>query len=82
MLFLCYQQILSAEPNHPDALHYFGLLAHQVGKSGIAVEMIGKAIALKPDYVKAYSNLLICLNYFPDISQKEIYEKSLRWDEQ
>ncbi len=52
-----YQQILSREPDHPDALHFLGVLAHQVGKSGIAVELIGKALRLRPDSVEAHNNL-------------------------
>ena len=38
---------------HIDALHLFGVLAHQVGRSDAAVELIGKALALDehvPDF--------------------------------
>ena len=52
-----YRQILQTEPNHPDALHHLGLLAYQVGKSKIAVELISKAINHRSDYVEAYNNL-------------------------
>ena len=41
-----YRQILQAEPNQADALHLLGVIADQMGKHGIAVEMIGRAIAL------------------------------------
>src|SRR3979409_391375 len=43
-----YRQILQAEPNHPDALHNLGVMASQVGKHEIAVELIGKAISANP----------------------------------
>ena len=41
-----YRQILSREPNHADTLHLLGVLAHQVGKHGAAVEYIECAIGL------------------------------------
>jgi tetratricopeptide (TPR) repeat protein len=43
-----YQQILRATPQHPDALHLLGVLAHQVGRHDIAAELIGKAIHISP----------------------------------
>jgi predicted O-linked N-acetylglucosamine transferase (SPINDLY family) len=52
-----YRQILAAEPNHPDTLHFLGMLAHQVGKSDIGVELINQALFHRPDYIEAYINL-------------------------
>jgi len=52
-----YRQILLAEPAHPDALNFLGMLAHQVGKNDIAAELISKAINSRPDYIEAYYNL-------------------------
>ena len=52
-----YQQILQADPNQPDALHLLGVIAHQVGKSNVAVDLITQALAIKPDYAVAYNNL-------------------------
>lgn len=43
-----YQQILQIEPNHPDALHLLGAVAHQEGKEEIAFELISKALKLHP----------------------------------
>ena len=43
-----YRQILQVEPNHPDALHLLGVIAHQAGKHEIALEYIARAIALNP----------------------------------
>lgn len=57
-----YRNILQAEPDHPDALHYLGMLAYQVGKNEIAVELINKALKLRPDYVNAHNNLGIVLS--------------------
>ena len=52
-----YRQVLRAEPNHPDALHLLGLIAHQAGKSDLAIELIGKAIKAKPSDPLYHSNL-------------------------
>ena len=52
-----YQQILQADPNQPVALHLHGVIAHQVGKHDTAVDLITKALAIKPDYAKAHYNL-------------------------
>jgi predicted O-linked N-acetylglucosamine transferase (SPINDLY family) len=41
-----YRQILQAQPNHAYAWHLLGLIAHQVGEHGIAVEYMGRAIGL------------------------------------
>ncbi|MDO8310678.1 MAG: tetratricopeptide repeat protein, partial [Sideroxyarcus sp.] len=52
-----YQQILQAEPKHPDALHLLGLIYHQQGKSAVAVDLIQQAIRAKPSEVIYYFNL-------------------------
>ena len=52
-----YQQILQFDAHQPDALHLLGLMAHQRRDDNKAVELITKALAIKPDYVEAYNNL-------------------------
>ena len=52
-----YRQILQVEPNHSDALHLLGMIAHQVGKTELAVEFIDKAIAANPSISIYYNNL-------------------------
>ena len=52
-----YQQILKAHPNQPVVLHLLGVIAHQVGKNDISVDLITKALAIEPDYAEAHSNL-------------------------
>jgi len=54
---LIYRQILQTEPDNPIALHFLGLIAYQVEKNDMAVELIGKAVSLKPDYTEAHYNL-------------------------
>jgi len=52
-----YQQVLQADPGQPVALHLLGVTAFQVGKHGIAVDLITKALAVKPDFAEAHNNL-------------------------
>ena len=48
------REVLQQQPNHFDALHLLGVIALQTRHTERAVELIGKAIALKPDYAEAY----------------------------
>jgi len=52
-----YQQILQSDPNQPVALHLLGVIAYQVGKNDIAIDLIGKALVIYPDFAEAHSNL-------------------------
>ncbi len=52
-----YDQILTINPDHPDALHMLGAIAHSAGKHERAVDLVSKAIALKPAYPEACVNL-------------------------
>src|SRR6476660_5330130 len=52
-----YRQILAADPNHADSLHMLGVLTGQRGKPAEAVEMISRAIRLRPDAYEPYTNL-------------------------
>ena len=56
-----YRQILATEPNHPEALHYLGLLAYQVGKAETASELMSRAVKYRPSYIEAHINLGIAL---------------------
>lgn len=52
-----YRAILKEVPRHAPSLHFLGVLAMTAGKTKSAIDLIRKAIAAKPDYVEAYSNL-------------------------
>jgi predicted TPR repeat methyltransferase len=52
-----YRRVLDTAPNHPDALHYAGVLAHQQGHSDEAVALIEKSLAFAPGRADCYNNL-------------------------
>lgn len=52
-----YRKVLKSHPDHPDALHFSGFLAHQQGNDKAALALIRRAIKVKPDYADAIKNL-------------------------
>src|SRR5271156_360636 len=52
-----YQKILVREPANADALHLLGVLYHQQGDNARAVDMIGRAVALRPNVAAFHANL-------------------------
>ena len=51
------RQILQARPKHAIALHLMGVIAHQAGKTELAVQLIGQAITSLPTVGQFHSNL-------------------------
>jgi len=54
---MLYQQILQKEPDHPEALHFLGMVAFQVGRAEIAVDLIGRSLAINPASAEPHANL-------------------------
>jgi tetratricopeptide (TPR) repeat protein len=52
-----YQALLERDPDDPAALHLFGALHQQCGHSARAIELIGRAIALRPEVADFHANL-------------------------
>src|SRR5215213_8538572 len=52
-----YREILARNPNHPEATHFLGVLAHQVGKLDLAEEIIRRSIQLNPNVAGFHNNL-------------------------
>ncbi len=60
-----YHRILAAHPDHPDALHLLGVIAHHRGQSQAAESLIRRAIQINPENADYHVNLgavLIALN--------------------
>jgi predicted TPR repeat methyltransferase len=56
-----YRTVLDAAPNHPGALHFSGVLAHQRGHPEEAVALIERSLELEPERADWHSNLGIVL---------------------
>ena len=56
-----YRRVFEIAPDHPRALHYSGVLAHQQGRNDEALALIERSLALVPDQADWYSNLGIVL---------------------
>jgi predicted O-linked N-acetylglucosamine transferase (SPINDLY family) len=52
-----YQQILHHDPAHPDALHYMGMAALQLGMHDNAITLISRSLSIHPNNAEAHSNL-------------------------
>jgi predicted TPR repeat methyltransferase len=52
-----YRAVLAIVPEHADALHFLGVLRHQLGQREAAIDLIHRAIAAAPGYADAHSNL-------------------------
>lgn len=56
-----YMEVLHFDPHNTDALHLRGVLAHQTGRSDIAVDYISKAIARNRRVADFHNNLGLAL---------------------
>jgi tetratricopeptide (TPR) repeat protein len=52
-----YQKILSQEKDNAVAMHLLGVLHHQQGDQAKAIELIGRAVALRPNVPAFHANL-------------------------
>ena len=51
------RQILKQRPNDPEALHSLALVAHQTGKTPLAVQLIERALTVNPNVAIYQANL-------------------------
>lgn len=76
-----YQQVLEVKPEHPDALHYLGVLFHTRGQSEQAISFIRQAVSSNPAYPDAFNNLGNVLKELGRFDQaEEAYKACLSLD--
>lgn len=51
------RQVLAAQPNLPEAAHLLGVIVHQNGKLGEAIEHVQRATKLAPQVALFHANL-------------------------
>jgi tetratricopeptide (TPR) repeat protein len=74
-----YRRVLTQQPDHADALHLLGLVAHQSGQHGAAVELIGRAIKRHAQNPIYFSNLGIALKYLGRLEEAvAAYREAIR----
>lgn len=56
-----FRRVLEAAPDHPRALHYAGVLAHQQGRNDEALALIERSLAQVSDHADWHSNFGIVL---------------------
>ncbi len=52
-----YRRVLQVQPNHPEALHLMGVLAHQIGENDVAVHLVKRAISVNGSVATYHHNL-------------------------
>lgn len=52
-----YRDVLRAEPENADALHFFGVLLHQLGDAEKGITAVRKSISINPNNAAAHCNL-------------------------
>ncbi|MBY6264563.1 tetratricopeptide repeat protein [Azospirillum sp. 412522] len=70
-----YARILDVEPEQPDALHYLGVLAGQIGRGEFGLTLIGKALRLRPEAADVHAN---CANLLRGLDRPDEAESSYR----
>lgn len=52
-----HRQVIGVDPNHFGSLYLLGILALQRGQNDVAIDLIGRALSIRPDYAEAHNNL-------------------------
>jgi len=76
-----YRKILRRQPDHPDALHLFGVLEFGRGRPREAIRLIGLAVRSLPKFAPAWANLGNAQNAAGDAASAEAsYRRAIELD--
>ena len=56
-----YRRLLDAQPSHIVALHHLGVVEHQLGERGEAIQLLRLCLAAKPYYAQVHCDLGVML---------------------
>lgn len=81
-----YEQILSQNIHHFDALHLLGVVAHQMNDPARSIQLINLALKINPNIYVVYNNLGLALQAQSDLTGNlvylsqsvEVFKKSLK----
>ena len=77
-----YNKAIQLKPDYADAYSNLGNTLQDQGQLDEAVECYNQAIKLQPDLSMAYNNRNCALNYFSELTQTDIFQKHLEFEEQ
>lgn len=77
-----YSVALSQAPDSALIQYNLGVVIQLSGRPAEALTYYRRALELQPDYVKAHSNILLALNYLPDVSAQALLEEHKAFDAQ
>ncbi len=78
---LNYRKVLDIDPEQPDAIHFIGVLAYNVGNFTAAKKYLRQAIQLSPDHAGCYCNMGNVYQQEGDFKTSiQYYEKTLKHD--
>lgn len=75
----CYHKAIALRPNFAIACNNLGNALMEQGNAD-AIDWYRSAVAAQADYVVAFDNLLLSLNYRPDISEEQLLQEHKNWD--
>ncbi|KAA6459786.1 tetratricopeptide repeat protein [Acidobacteria bacterium AB60] len=78
-----YRAILARNPDHPDALHYLGVVASQTGQPELALRLMQRSSELQPHNVGYLCNLALVLQNRGQLSESiQTYQRAIAIDPQ
>jgi predicted TPR repeat methyltransferase len=73
-----YEKVLAILPDHPDALHFSGVLAHQQGRSEEGLALVLKSVEAAPGQPDGFSNLGIIYKALGRVDEAvEAYQRAI-----
>ncbi len=77
-----YRNILADDPDHPDALHWLGLIAYQSGNCAAAIKLVQKSITVEPGNALALIDLgNAYLSVGRQLDAEEAFRSAIKLDE-
>jgi predicted O-linked N-acetylglucosamine transferase (SPINDLY family) len=76
----CYRQVVQRQPGNAEAHNLLGSALAVQGRLAEALPHFREALRLQPRYRVAHSNLLLALNYDPDIDPTLLFAEHCLWE--
>jgi predicted O-linked N-acetylglucosamine transferase (SPINDLY family) len=77
-----FTQAVAETPDSALFAYNLGVAIQLAGDPAAAIPVYRRALELQPDYFKAHSNILLALNYMPEVSPEALLEEHRAFDAQ